>query len=114
MRVLLFALGMTFLTNSSHAVGVPDSMKEKWEEVSEKAKDSYHSTRRKIDEIGRSERGIELKQKVHAARNSSFGQAIADAVSRLWERAKRKVKGGIAAIDRKLHEKVLGDSLSVE
>lgn len=93
-------------------VRVPEVVKEKWEDVSKAVGQGFEQARTKIDEAGREEIGQELKRKARAARDSSFGQAVADAASRLWVMAKQKTRGLAVSLDEKFHEKVLGENES--
>ncbi len=90
-------------------VKIPEAVRDKWEEVSRAVGQGYEKARTKIDETGREEMGQELKRKVRSARESSFGQAVADAANRLWLMTKQKTRGLVISLDEKFHEKVLGN-----
>lgn len=87
---------------------VPAAMKQKWSELSAAVEKGYGEARARLDEAGRSEAGLELRERAREAGHSGLAQALAGAAHRLWDVAKAKARSGVARLDRELHDRVLG------
>ncbi|MGZ3653491.1 MAG: hypothetical protein ACXWR1_13450 [Bdellovibrionota bacterium] len=108
---MFWILLLTFIGSPSARadsyIQVPAAVKEKWAEASQAVGEGYDSAKQRVDQVGRSEVGTELRARARAARSSSLGQAVVAAAQRLWAGVKHKGLSAVIYLDHQVHEHLL-------